>query len=337
MANPQPDKFTRISNELIEAIMQTDFSKRQRSIIDLIIRVSYGCGKKYALLNPSDFEVVGVYKSHIRKELDYLERAKVIFIDGEQVCLNKDYDQWRVSLNRTCNQQKLSEILRKNLNGEVTITVTKVTKTVTENGANEGGEVTKTVTGGYQNSNSVVTKTVTGTPPSTPPESGPKPCLKKLKDNIKETTTTNIVSTLYSTPENNEPNGAGSRRRLFKFYENHFPGTISPLVMEKMETWLEDTESPLVLYALEKAVLAEKRSYTYVEGILRNWTGQGIRTRKDAELAEINFQRRKNQGQGQLLSIPPAPVDKPLTAAERERLQALAPECERISKEMGFP
>ena len=101
MANPQPDKFTRLSNELFEAIMQTDFSKRQRSILDLIIRASYGCGKKFALLRPSDFEVVGVYKSHIKKELDYLTRTKVIFRDGERISLNKDYDQWRVSLNKT--------------------------------------------------------------------------------------------------------------------------------------------------------------------------------------------------------------------------------------------
>lgn len=42
MANPQPDQFTRISNELYRAIMQSDFTKRQRNILDLVIRMSYG-------------------------------------------------------------------------------------------------------------------------------------------------------------------------------------------------------------------------------------------------------------------------------------------------------
>lgn len=174
MANPQPDEFTKISNELYTAIMQTNFSKRQRNIIDLVIRMSYGCHKKSALLRPADFEVVGVYKTHVRKELDYLAQAKVLFIDGDRITLNKDYDQWRVSLVKgAANQKSLEAILHRNIEDQaagkrtadrsqkVTETVTpedkQVTKTVTE--------VTKTVTshedGGYQNSNHMVTKTVT--------------------------------------------------------------------------------------------------------------------------------------------------------------------------------
>jgi CRISPR/Cas system-associated endonuclease/helicase Cas3 len=53
LANPQVNQFTKLSNELFEAIMQSDFSKRQRNILDLVIRMSYGCGKKIALLRLS--------------------------------------------------------------------------------------------------------------------------------------------------------------------------------------------------------------------------------------------------------------------------------------------
>ena len=50
MARPQTEEFTRVPNELLEAILATDFTKRQQKIIFMIIRLSYGCGKGYALL-----------------------------------------------------------------------------------------------------------------------------------------------------------------------------------------------------------------------------------------------------------------------------------------------
>lgn len=330
MANPQPDKFTRISNELFEAVMQTNFSKRHRNILDLIIRASYGCGKKFAYLRPSDFEVVGVYKGHIKKELDYLIRTRVIFRDGERISLNKDYDQWRVSLNKTTNQDKLSEILRKNLSGEVTKTVTKVTKTVSENCPEDEGQVTKTVTVGYQNSNSEVTKTVTETPPSSTTESGPEGCLKKLKEISKETTTT-VHSTVTGTPRNNQ-----AAADVFKFYEENI-GLLSPLIAEKLNVWVDDTEEALVLYALEKAVLAGKRNFSYVEGILKNWTSQGIRTRKDAEIAEQEFRRQKGQSRHPPPGAKKHPDDRPLTPEEKKRLEELNIELAKIGKEMNFP
>ena len=176
MANPQPHQFTRLSNELYKAIMQSDFTKRQRNILDLVIRMSYGCGKKSALLRPVDFELVGIYKTHIRKELDYLSKAAVLIIDGDRITLNKNYDQWRISLSRNAtNTDRWSEVLRRNLNDEVTETVTK-----------EEDKVTKTVTDGYQNSNQVVTKTVTeeGRKPSN--ANGSEAPKESIKESIKE-------------------------------------------------------------------------------------------------------------------------------------------------------
>ena len=329
MANPQPDKFTRISNELFEAIMQTDFSKRQRSILDLIIRASYGCGKKFAYLKLSDFEVVGIYKSHIKKELEHLIRTKVIFMDGERISLNKDYDQWRVSLNKTSSQDKLSEILRKNLSGEVTKTVTNVTKTVTENSQPDEDEVTKTVTGGYQNSNSEVTKTVTDTPPSSTIESGPGGGLKKLKERSKETTTTTVHSMVTGTP------GNGQAADAINFFEQNI-GILSPLVAEKLNAWIDDTEEALVLFALEKAILAGKHNFSYAEGILRNWANKGIRTRHAAEMAEREFQRQKEQSRHPPPGAKKHPEDRPLTSEEKKRLEELNIELAKIGKEMNF-
>lgn len=151
MANPQADKFTRLSNELYGAIMQSDFSKRQRNIIDMIIRFSYGCNKKTALLRHSDFEQCGVGRNKIKSELEYLDKVKVIFRDGDMIQLNKNYDQWRVNLIKSFDQNKFNEILNRNLIVPKTGTITQpeaVPKTGTiEDESSQNGNPTVPKTG----------------------------------------------------------------------------------------------------------------------------------------------------------------------------------------------
>lgn len=202
MANPQPDKFTRISNELYEAIMQTDFTKRQRNILDLIIRMSYGCGKKFAILRPSDFSLVGVHRNHVSSELRYLENANVIKIDGDVIWLNKNYDQWRVSLVKTFDQERFNKVLQRNLAGNpnATETVANDTELVADHENNDATEMvsfdTKTVADAtktvaqekteeekcHQNSDTDATKMVAYMPNQPSNDAGserPKEILKK--------------------------------------------------------------------------------------------------------------------------------------------------------------
>jgi hypothetical protein len=100
--------------------MMRDFSKRQRKILDLILRLSYGCGKKIALIpHQNDFIVAGIYESDIGKEIAWLVDSLVIGHDGDYYWFNKDFDQWRVSKIKTGElskiQTRLSELLRINL------------------------------------------------------------------------------------------------------------------------------------------------------------------------------------------------------------------------------
>ncbi|AQS60268.1 replication protein [Desulforamulus ferrireducens] len=115
MANPQPDEFTRISNELFEAIILAGFKKRQLNIILLVIRLSYGCGRKYAVLRQADFQVIGIDKSDIKKELLLLVECGVLTVNGERVALNKDYDRWRIPRARPGGQERFKQILKRNL------------------------------------------------------------------------------------------------------------------------------------------------------------------------------------------------------------------------------
>ncbi len=138
MANPQPtDAHIRIAHSIEEQVMVSDFSKRQRKILDLILRLSWGCGKKEAIIpHQKDFEITGVYEGDIKAELDHLVNCKVIFIDGANYQFNKNYDQWRVSLAMKYDPKKLSELLRLNLNGTLQNTKSKnrkLSETLSEN------------------------------------------------------------------------------------------------------------------------------------------------------------------------------------------------------------
>lgn len=128
MANPQPtDAHLRVAHSINEAIMLRDFTKRQRKVLDLILRLSWGCGKKTAIIpRQRDFEAVGIGETHITAELSWLIESKIVTTDSGEYSFNKDFDQWQVSRVKPYQPEKLTELVRLNLNGnrpELTKTV----------------------------------------------------------------------------------------------------------------------------------------------------------------------------------------------------------------------
>lgn len=119
MANPQPtDAHLRMAHSINEAIMTRDFTKRQRKILDLILRLSWGCGQKDAYIpHQRDFSVVGVYEVDIKSELEWLGVSKVITREGSFYWFNKNFDDWEVSRVKPYQPEKLSNLLSLNLNG----------------------------------------------------------------------------------------------------------------------------------------------------------------------------------------------------------------------------
>jgi len=119
MANPQPtDAHLRIAHSINEAIMLRDFTKRQRKILDLILRLSWGCGKNDAYIpHQNDFCIVGIYESDVKAELTWLEQSKIIIRQDMLYWFNKDFDQWQISRVKPFQPERLSELLSLNLNG----------------------------------------------------------------------------------------------------------------------------------------------------------------------------------------------------------------------------
>lgn len=119
MASPQTENgYIRIANELWDAVLQRDFTKRQQQVLFFIWRLSYGCQKKDAYVPKMRlFELCGVAESKIKGELLYLEKSRVLIWDRESHLfeINKNHDEWFLSLCKSFDEMKFTDLIAQNI------------------------------------------------------------------------------------------------------------------------------------------------------------------------------------------------------------------------------
>ena len=99
MANPQPDQFIRISTEIMDKLISFRIPGELRQVFDLIIRKTWGFGKKEDYIALSQFvEATGQKKSNVVRSLSKLiTHNLVIKTDnerGSKFTIQKDFDKW---------------------------------------------------------------------------------------------------------------------------------------------------------------------------------------------------------------------------------------------------
>ena len=103
MANPQIENgYTRIANELIEALAITDLNGTQRRIIDVVLRQTYGYQRKEHDLSITFIaNATNIHKKQIQRELATLIERKIITVVSEAtfnksriLTFNKSYKEW---------------------------------------------------------------------------------------------------------------------------------------------------------------------------------------------------------------------------------------------------
>ena len=106
----------RIENDLFQAIMICDFSKRQLKIINLIYRLSVGCQREWARIpQRKDFEAVGITQNHIKHEIGWLMNTRVVLNEGELYKINPTFSDWAISPVKTYEPTQLNELISLNL------------------------------------------------------------------------------------------------------------------------------------------------------------------------------------------------------------------------------
>lgn len=103
------------------------------------------------------------------------------------------------------------------------------------------------------------------------------------------------VSTLNKLKETKQKENI-SMQSAIDFYNQNI-NLITPFEFQKLQDF-SNMESELIIFAMQKAVTANKRNFNYIEGILKNWKVKGISTLIQAKNEKQEFRRLKeNVGQ----------------------------------------
>ena len=157
--------YVKIANNLFENIFIRDFTKRELEVILLIVRLSYGFNKKYAIIDPKTYLcLVGIPRQNINRTLDSLIDKKVILSKGNNIYLiNKYYDEWEVKINKYFDQDKINCLKALQFKNDVITTITEIDKNcnqddyievitpITKNGTEKLQDVIPTITPCNQN------------------------------------------------------------------------------------------------------------------------------------------------------------------------------------------
>jgi len=102
MASPQTKNgFTRIANEIMDALTRTRIPGEARQCLDFIIRKTYGYGKKEDAISLSQFSYfTGLHRSSVCRGINQLVEMKLIYKKATSLIakyrFNKDFDTWQV-------------------------------------------------------------------------------------------------------------------------------------------------------------------------------------------------------------------------------------------------
>jgi phage replication O-like protein O len=98
MANPQlDDGYTRIANELMEALARTALTVYEYKTLLFILRNIYGWNgrKEWKIKKWNEFEQIGIPSTCIKRTLLMLSERQIIKIEGKTISFLKDYDLWQ--------------------------------------------------------------------------------------------------------------------------------------------------------------------------------------------------------------------------------------------------
>ena len=154
MASPQTeDGFTRIANELLDALICADLTKRQLRVALAIVRQTYGFNRKSDDISGSRLaSITGMARQHCNAALIELDRLRVIIREsgrwGTSVRVQKDYELWQCTILKSGDTKTVSRCNQNGVTDEAEVTPKRCqvdTESVSDRHQNGVGSDTETV------------------------------------------------------------------------------------------------------------------------------------------------------------------------------------------------
>lgn len=298
MAQPKSvsSGYTKITNELQDTFIKFRLTKRQRNILDLIIRLSYGCQREFAFIPAlKHFSPFGVSKQDIKKELEKLEAARVITWNRDRCffALNKNFDEWQLEHESLYNEQLLKDLIALQLYSNPKLNATR------KKGINLEKEVRKKRTNiirGSQKANSLVRKKRTFKFVEYEPQKPANYCQdcagRLSKDNIKNNIKNN--NSLNNTAAKNntiEQEMQEEINKVYEFFEKNIkPQGMTPYHYERINDWLDDHSPEFLLHVFKHALDSTRSNgsspLVFIDRILLRARQKGIKTVEQFVAAE---------------------------------------------------
>ncbi len=95
------DGYTRIANELLEAVMAADLTARQLKVVLAVIRKTYGFGKKFdRITNTQIAMMTGIHHTHVCKAKNEMIAMNIIVTNGLSIGVNKVISEWNFEVSQ---------------------------------------------------------------------------------------------------------------------------------------------------------------------------------------------------------------------------------------------
>ncbi|RBO13415.1 replication of DNA [Pantoea sp. 3_1284] len=95
------DGYTRIANELLEAVMSADLTARQLKIVLAVIRKTYGFGKKLdRITNTQIAAITGIHHTHVCTAKNEMIGMNILISNGNQIGVNKVVSDWNMDISQ---------------------------------------------------------------------------------------------------------------------------------------------------------------------------------------------------------------------------------------------
>ncbi len=85
---------------------------------------------------------------------------------------------------------------------------------------------------------------------------------------------------------------------LIRVFEKEFGRPLSPIEIDRIRKWEEDTAPEVVVEALKRAVLLGKFNFKYIDSILLEWEKNNIRTVREVLEHEARFREKVDRSKG---------------------------------------
>ena len=88
---------------------------------------------------------------------------------------------------------------------------------------------------------------------------------------------------------------SSSYLKIIEIFENEFARLLSPMEIETVESWTKSFQNEMIVYALSIAVRNNKKTFGYIEGILKNWKTCNYKTLEEVKQNETKREEQENE------------------------------------------